>query len=102
MTTNSKETDIGCIKITFRIVAILLGLLQAWASRNNFDNTGVPYLDIGDAYFRGDWSMAINATWSPFYSWLLGLALYILKPSAYWESICLYMVNFVMPIPAPR
>jgi hypothetical protein len=26
---------------------------------------GISYLDIGDAYWRGDWHMAINAFWSP-------------------------------------
>ena len=30
---------------------------------------GVSYLDIGDAYFRGDWKAAVNAYWSPVYSW---------------------------------
>jgi hypothetical protein len=31
--------------------------------------------DIGDAYVRGDWHSAVNAYWSPLYSWFLGLAL---------------------------
>lgn len=96
MTTNNKEINIGRIKITFRVVAVLLGLLQAWAARNNFDNNGVPYLDIGDAYFRGDWNSAINSYWSPLYSWLLGFTIFILKPSAYWETSCLYLVNFLI------
>ena len=96
MTTNSKKTDIGYIKITFRVVAILLGLLQAWANINVLNTDVVSYLDIGDAYLRGDWKLAINAVWSPLYSWLLALVMFILKPSPYWEGTCICFLNFVI------
>ena len=72
------------LKIIFWVVAILLGALQAGANRYNISSDdGISYLDIGDAYFRGEWNTAINAQWSPIYSWLLGLALYVFKPSPY-------------------
>ncbi len=32
---------------------------------------GISYLDLGDAWARGDWTGAVNAYWSPMYSWLL-------------------------------
>jgi hypothetical protein len=60
-----------------------------------FDD-GVSYLDMGDAYLRRDWHMAVNAIWSPLYSWLLGAAMKILRPSAYWEFPVVHFVNFVV------
>jgi hypothetical protein len=54
---------------------------------------GISYLDMGDAYLRGDWHTAVNVYWSPLYSWLLGAALKILRPSAYWEFPVVHVVN---------
>jgi hypothetical protein len=76
--------------------AILAGAIHAWSSRNYMNPDGISYLDIGDAYFRGDWATAINAYWSPFYSWLLGAALFVARPSPYWEFTVVHAVNFVI------
>ena len=78
---------------SFIIVCIVLGAVQAWIFRYSRIPDGVSYLDIGDAYFRGDWAAAVNAYWSPMYSWWLGLALYLFKPSIWWELIAVHMVN---------
>ncbi len=80
----------------FWLIAIVLGAIAAWDARYIMDPDGISYLDMGDAYFRGDWEMAINAYWSPLYSWLLGLALYILKPSPFWEYPVVHLVNLVI------
>jgi hypothetical protein len=61
---------------------------------------GISYLDIGDAYWRGDWHNAINAYWSPLYSWILGFFLKVLKPSAYWEYPVAHLVNFLIYLSA--
>ena len=66
---------------TFLILSVVLGGLQAWISRYAMNPDGVSYLDIGDAYLRGDWKAAINGYWSPMYSVVLGTAMRILKPS---------------------
>ncbi len=55
---------------------------------------GIAYLDIGDAYFRGDWATAINPVWSPLYSWILGLVNFIVKPSMQWEFPTVHIINF--------
>jgi hypothetical protein len=57
------------------LLAILLGVVHAWAaiSSHSMNADGIAYLDIGDAYLRGDWANAINPVWSPLYSWILGL-----------------------------
>ncbi len=77
-------------------VAIGLGLFHAWVNRYVMGSDGISYLDMGDAYLRGDWQMAINGYWSPLYSWLLGLALLVLKPSPYWEFPVVHLVNFII------
>lgn len=85
---------------TCLLVCLALGLLQAWILRYSMISDGVSYLDIGDAYFRGDWNTAINAYWSPAYSWCLGLALYLFKPSIWWEFITVHIVNLVIYVGA--
>jgi hypothetical protein len=78
------------------LVAIALGGLYAWnAHYYAVDSDGINYLDMGEAYLRGDWHMAINALWSPFYSWLLGLAMWILTPPPAGELSVVYLVNFL-------
>jgi hypothetical protein len=61
---------------------------------------GIAYLDMADAYFRGDWTTAINAYWSPLYSWILGVAMHLGKPSMHWEFPLVHVVNFFMYLAA--
>ena len=60
----------------------------------------IAYLDIGDAYWRGDWHNAINAYWSPLYSWILGGAMTMLRPTIHWEFAVVKLVNFAIYIGA--
>lgn len=79
----------------FWLLAIVLGLMQVLDAGQTFmDPDGIVYLDIGDAYFRGDWSTALNGLWPPLYSWLLGLVMFVFKPSPYWEFFVVRLVNF--------
>jgi 4-amino-4-deoxy-L-arabinose transferase-like glycosyltransferase len=80
----------------FWLTAAILGFIHAWAGRHEINGDGVPYLDMGDAYLRGDWKMAINATFSPLYSWIVGFGLFVFKPSPYWEFTVVHLVNFVI------
>lgn len=77
-------------------VAVATGLWQAWANRFYIEPDGVNYLDIANAYLRHDWRNAINAHWSPLWSWLLGLTLWLIRPSLFWESTLVHVVNFVV------
>lgn len=88
------------LQITFWIIAILLGGIQSWATRFTMNPDGISYLDIGDAYWRGDWHNAINGYWSPLYSWILGLALKIVKPSIYGEYPLAHLLNFLIYVAA--
>ncbi|GBE17349.1 hypothetical protein BMS3Abin15_01191 [bacterium BMS3Abin15] len=84
------------VLIIFCLMAIVLGAYQAWDTRNTMNSDGISYLDMGDAYVRGDWDMAVNAYWSPLYSWLLGLAILIFNPSPYWEFSVVHLANFLI------
>lgn len=79
-----------------RALAIVLGALHAYAAikSQSMNADGIAYLDIGDAYFRGDWATAINPVWSPLYSWLLGLVNFIFKPAMQWEFPTVHIVSF--------
>jgi hypothetical protein len=81
---------------SFLIVCIVLGAVQAWICRYSMISDGMSYLDIGDAYMRHDWAAAVNAYWSPLYSWCLGLALYLIKPSIWWEYVTVHAVNLII------
>ena len=80
------------------ILALTLGALHTWVaiSSHSMNADGISYLDIGDAYFRGDWENAINPVWSPLYSWVLGLVLFIFRPSMSWEFPLVHIVNLLI------
>ena len=84
------------VRILFRCIAIALGILHTYAAiqSQSMNADGIAYLDIGDAYFRADWANAINAVWSPLYSWLLGFVNFIFKPSMQWQFPMVHIVNF--------
>src|SRR5215469_13482380 len=83
-------------RIWFWIFASTAGLFQCWSYRFWIEPDGVNYLDIANAYLRHDWSAAVNSYWSPLYSWLLALTFYVFRPSGYWESTVLHLLNFVI------
>ena len=80
----------------FLSVCIALGTAQVWISRYAMNQDGTSYLDVGDAYLRHDWASAISGYWSPMYPWLLGTALHLFKPSLWWESITVHVVNWAI------
>ena len=79
-----------------RTLAILLGLVHTWAAviSQSMNADGISYLDMGDAYMRGDWEVAINSVWSPMYAWILGGVLRIVKPPMEYEFPLVHVVNF--------
>jgi hypothetical protein len=82
----------------FRLLAVTLAGLHAWtAARSHSMNAdGVVYLDIGDAYFRGDWDTAVSTVWSPLYSWILGAVIWLAEPPMRWEFPLVHLVNFLI------
>jgi hypothetical protein len=85
------------LRAGFLATAAACGLLQAWIYRHDIkEYDGISYLDMGDAFFRGDWVTAVNGYWSPLYAWLLGLAQWALRPAPYWEYPLVQAVNFAL------
>lgn len=94
--TGPSQSNYKLLRVSCWVVALALGAAQAWANRFTMNPDGISYLDIGDAYWRGDWHNAINAYWSPLYSWILGFFLKVLRPSPYWEYPLVHLVNFLI------
>ena len=86
------------IRILFWALAIVLGFFHAFASRHAMNPDGMSYIEIGEAYARGDWAEAINIFWSPLYSWILGAAFFVFNPAPYWEFALVHAVNFFIYI----
>lgn len=55
---------------------------------------GIAYLDMGDAYLRGDWSTAIRTHWSPLYAWVLAATSRLTRPPPALEFPEVHLVNF--------
>jgi 4-amino-4-deoxy-L-arabinose transferase-like glycosyltransferase len=84
------------VRIAFLCIAVVFGFIQAWDSRNVMNTDGIAYLDMADAYSRGGWIGLVNPHWSPLYPWILSLALFLVKPSPYWEFAIVHLVNFLI------
>jgi len=81
--------------ITWAIV-VVCGAVQAIASRFYVNPDGVSYLNMSDAYMRGDWGAAVNTYWSPLYGWLIGTIHRIYPWPMYWESSIVHAINFAI------
>jgi len=76
-------------------IATVAGFLQAWSARFSLSPDATNYLDLASAYLRRDWHNAINAYWSPLFSWLLAMVLGVFRPNPQSESTSLHLLNFV-------
>ena len=66
----------------------------AWAFFVNPD--GVAYLNLSDAYARGDWAGAVNTYWGPLYPFLIGTIHRVYRWPMYWESSVVHAINFAI------
>jgi hypothetical protein len=86
------------IRASFWLLALTLAALQVWAAvrSSSMNADGIAYLDMGDAYLRGDWSNAVNPVWSPLYSWILGAVMAVVQPPMAWEFPVVHLVNLAL------
>ncbi|MFO7964787.1 MAG: hypothetical protein R6U50_12765 [Desulfobacterales bacterium] len=84
------------LKTAFRVLVVVMGAMHTWAAvvAHSMSEDGINYLDMGDAYLRGDWGMALNTVWSPMYAWILGLVQHVVRPPMRWEFPVVQFVNF--------
>jgi 4-amino-4-deoxy-L-arabinose transferase-like glycosyltransferase len=81
------------LRAIFWVITLLAGFLQGWAVRYTASTDAVNYLDAADGYLRGDWQHAVNAYWSPFFSWILAVGLKVFHPQASREAILLHFIG---------
>jgi hypothetical protein len=84
------------IRRSFWALSVVLGFLQAWASRMTLVSDTVSYLDIGDGIWHRHWSMAVNGLWGPLYAAILGVTVGLFRPSPYWEYPLVHLVVFAI------
>lgn len=66
--------------------------------QQSMNEDGINYLDMGDAYLRGDWDAAINGVWSPVYGVLIAAVVRIGDASIWWEFPIVQIANFAIYI----
>ncbi len=88
--------DLFRLRAVFWCVAAAVGLITVLADRFTMNLDGVSYLDVGDAYLRGDFKMATNAQWSPLYAWVLGIGDVLTGDSPYTEFAVAHLINFLI------
>lgn len=77
----------------FWAIVVVLGFVQMWAKRLLVDHDAVAYLDIAENYARGAWGAALNGFYSPLYSWLMAVPMYVLKLPRASEAPVLHLLN---------
>ncbi len=77
-----------------------LGALQAWNVHWALDPDGVAYLDMGDAFFQGNWRLALNGLWPPLYPGLIGLSHWLLRTPPSLEIPLLHGLNLLIYLAA--
>lgn len=84
------------LRLLLPLLALALGAVHTTVAMvsQSMNEDGIGYLDMGDAWMRGDWDMAVNGTWSPLYSWLLGGVVHLLQPSIRQEFPAVQATNF--------
>lgn len=84
------------VRVIGWVVTVAVAFYSSWFARFSLNPDGLSYLDIAQNYLHHNFLAAINAYWSPLYSWLLAAGFAILRPSPYWELPVVQLVNFVI------
>ncbi len=95
---DAPSADRGPLRATLRLLTLALGAANTGAAMlaESMNEDGIHYLDQGDAWVRGDWNVAVNGTWSPLYSAILGVAMRVVRPPIAWEFPLVQVVNFAV------
>lgn len=88
------------IAIAAGAASLCIAVMQLWDQRDLFDPEGISYLDIADAWLRGDWRAALTGEWSPLYSWLLAAMMWLVNPSPQWEFTAVHVLNVLIFVAA--
>jgi hypothetical protein len=97
MTFLFRDTDPpGWLRWAFRLLALGIGALHTVVAirSQSMNEDGIGYLDLGRAWWLGDWDSAMNLTWSPLYAWIIGGVVELTQPSVWWEFPVVQGCNF--------
>ena len=85
-------------RLTWWLSAILLVIAagDAWASRHQINPDGISYLDLANAVFAHGIRVGASIAWSPAYTWLVGAALELARPSRPHELLVVMVVNLLI------
>ena len=84
------------LQIFFWCVVVVLGLLRAWAHRNDVAPDSISYIEIGWATARCGLHQIVNGHWSPLYPFLLSLVFRYFHPAAQREFAAAHLLNFAV------
>lgn len=82
----------------WRILVVGMGGLHSAVAilKQSMNADGINYLEIGAAYWRGDWEMALNGVWSPLYGLIASGFLALVSPETAWVFSTVQVVNFLV------
>jgi len=99
MTSLLRDTDPPAwLRWAFRLLALGIGALHTVVAirSQSMNDDGIGYLDLGLAWWQGDWDAVINLTWSPLYAWIVGGVIQLTQPSVWWEFPVVQITNFFL------
>src|SRR5688572_23167303 len=88
----------GWLRWACRLMAVAIGALHTVVAirSQSMNEDGIGYLDLGQAWWQGDWDSVMNLTWSPLYAWIIGGVVQLTQPSVWWEFPVVQICNFVI------
>jgi hypothetical protein len=86
------------LRWVMRLFAVGLGAAISLVSiaQQSMNEDGISYLDIGEAFYGGNYGEIFNAHWSPLYAIVQGGALALLQPSMDMELVVVHGTNFLI------
>jgi hypothetical protein len=85
--------EVRRLRLILRIIVIVVGAIEALTLRYYILSDGIQYLEIAQKITQGQWKSAVNAYWSPLYSWVLALAFTLFHPRPYFQLTLLHLTN---------
>lgn len=95
LTGNFFERALGSVHCWWGLCLFCAGI-QVWANRYSMNPDGLSYLDIGSNAASGGPYQLVNGYWSPGYPALIGIAIFLFRPSPYQEVPLVHVVNFLI------
>jgi hypothetical protein len=77
-------------------LVLVLAAGDAWAGRHQIGPDGISYLDVATVVFAHGIRAGASIAWSPAYTWIVGAALELVRPSRPSELIVVMAVNVLI------